>query len=85
MPNDFVSLFVPQEQERAAKAEEQVQRLAAMHEERVANLEARLAELSLTVGSYDHLRQQDQNAISKLKVINQQVPFSFLKHSKNLI
>ncbi|CAH0390858.1 unnamed protein product [Bemisia tabaci] len=58
---------IQQEQERAAKAEEQVQRLAAMHEERVANLEARLAELSLTVGSYDHLRQQDQNAISKLK------------------
>jgi hypothetical protein len=42
--------------------------LAAVHEERVANLEARLAELSETVGNYDRLRQQDQLAIQKLKV-----------------
>jgi hypothetical protein len=42
--------------------------LAAVHEERVVNLEARLAELSETVGNYDRLRQQDQMAIQKLKV-----------------
>lgn len=38
-----------------------------MHETRVAGLEARLAELSETVGGYDRLRQQDQQAIMKLK------------------
>lgn len=37
------------------------------HEARVAGLEARLAELSEIVGSYDRLRQQDQLAIQKLK------------------
>lgn len=37
------------------------------HETRVAGLEARLAELSEIVGSYDRLRQQDQSAIQKLK------------------
>lgn len=37
------------------------------HETRVAGLEARLAELSETVGGYDRLRQQDQHAIQKLK------------------
>lgn len=58
---------ISQEQKRVAEAEERARRLAAMHEERVANLEARLAELSETVGSYDKLRQQDQAAILKLK------------------
>lgn len=38
-----------------------------IHEARVASLEARLAELSEIVGSYDRLRQQDQLAIQKLK------------------
>lgn len=56
------------EQKRATDAEERARRLAAVHEERVANLEARLAELSETVGNYDRLRQQDQMAIQKLKV-----------------
>lgn len=37
------------------------------HEARVAGLEARLAELSEIVGGYDRLRQQDQQAIQKLK------------------
>ena len=37
------------------------------HEARVAGLEARLAELSDIVGGYDRLRQQDQQAIQKLK------------------
>lgn len=43
------------------------EKLAILHEDRVANLESRLAELSNTVGSYDRLRQQDQDNISKLK------------------
>lgn len=38
-----------------------------VHEKRVASLEARLAELSETVGGYDRARQQDQQAIQKLK------------------
>lgn len=38
-----------------------------MHEDRVANLEARLAELSDTVGAYDRLRQNDLSNIQKLK------------------
>lgn len=37
------------------------------HETRVAGLESRLAELSEIVGGYDRLRQQDQQAIQKLK------------------
>lgn len=55
------------EQQRAHRAEERSKSLAAMHEERVANLENRLAELSTTVGSYDRLRQIDQDNITKLK------------------
>ncbi|XP_066993533.2 GRIP and coiled-coil domain-containing protein 1 isoform X2 [Anabrus simplex] len=61
------SAAISQEQKRAADAEERARKLAAVHEERVANLEARLAELSETVGTYDRLRQQDQRAIMKLK------------------
>lgn len=38
-----------------------------VHESRVAGLEARLAELSETVGDYHRVRQQDQYAIQKLK------------------
>lgn len=49
------------------KNEERNKKLAALHEDRVANLEARLAELSNTVGTYDRLRQQDQENIQKLK------------------
>lgn len=60
--------LILKEQKRASDAEERGRRLAAVHEERVANLEARLAELSETVGNYDRLRQQDQMAIQKLKV-----------------
>ena len=57
-----------QEQNRAAETEERARKLAAVHEERVANLESRLAELSASVGSYDRLRQQDQLSIQRLKV-----------------
>ncbi|XP_024947719.1 GRIP and coiled-coil domain-containing protein 1 isoform X2 [Cephus cinctus] len=56
-----------EEQKRAGAAEQQARVLAMTHEARVAGLEARLAELSETVGGYDRLRQQDQQAIQKLK------------------
>ncbi|XP_055591974.1 GRIP and coiled-coil domain-containing protein 1 [Uranotaenia lowii] len=55
------------EQRRVMVAEERGKKLEEIHEERVANLEARLAELSEVVGTYDRLRQQDQENISKLK------------------
>lgn len=61
-------LITVKEQERASEAEERARRLAATHEERVANLEAKLAELSQTVGNYDRLRQNDQGALQKLRV-----------------
>ncbi|XP_020292388.1 GRIP and coiled-coil domain-containing protein 1 [Pseudomyrmex gracilis] len=58
---------IREEQKRASAAEQQARGLAMKHEARVAGLEARLAELSEIVGSYDRLRQQDQLAIQKLK------------------
>ncbi|RZF46461.1 hypothetical protein LSTR_LSTR012536 [Laodelphax striatellus] len=58
---------IQKEQERASEAEKQTKKLVAMHEERVANLEARLAELSHTVGNYDRVKEEDQCAIRKLK------------------
>lgn len=56
-----------QEQSRTIKAEEEIRNMSLFHEERVANLEARLAELSTTVGNYDRLRQQDKESIQSLK------------------
>lgn len=58
---------IQSEQQRAYLAEERNKALAAMHEERVASLESRLAELSATVGLYDRLRQTDQDNIAKFK------------------
>lgn len=55
------------EQRRANLAEEVNRKMAAVHEDKVALLEERLAELSSTVGSYDRLRQIDQENIFKLK------------------
>nr|XP_019933384.2 GRIP and coiled-coil domain-containing protein 1-like [Aedes albopictus] len=55
------------EQRRVLIAEDRSKKLEEVHEERVANLEARLAELSEVVGTYDRLRQHDQESISKLK------------------
>jgi hypothetical protein len=52
------------------KAEHAETRAAAARveqEQRVTNLEARLQELSDTVGTYDRLRQHDQQAITRLK------------------
>lgn len=55
------------EQARTSKAEEEIRNMSLFHEDRVASLEARLAELSSTVGNYDRLRQLDQKSIQKLK------------------
>lgn len=61
------AVAIRNEQKRALFAEETNRKLAALHEERVASLEARLSELSGTVGTYDRQRQQDQASIAKLK------------------
>ncbi|KAH8381381.1 hypothetical protein KR093_003929 [Drosophila rubida] len=61
------AVAIKQEQRRVLRAEEQSRRQAALHEDRVANLEARLAELSSSVGNYDRLRHQDQESIHTLK------------------
>ncbi|XP_034253388.1 GRIP and coiled-coil domain-containing protein 1 [Thrips palmi] len=61
------TVAIQEEQRRAKEAEDRARHLAAVHEERVANLESHLAELSESVGSYDRVRQQDQLAIQKLK------------------
>ncbi|XP_078053327.1 D-aminoacyl-tRNA deacylase isoform X2 [Augochlora pura] len=58
---------IHEEQKRATAAEQRARVLAITHETRVTGLEARLAELSEIVGGYDKLRQQDQQAIQKLK------------------
>ncbi|XP_064083212.1 GRIP and coiled-coil domain-containing protein 1-like [Macrobrachium nipponense] len=58
---------IQQERIRATAVEETARDLAQCHEERVASLEARLADLSLTVASYDRTRQDDLQAIQKLK------------------
>lgn len=55
------------EQQKSREAEERLNQARAMEEERVTALEAKLAELSEVVGSYDRVRQQDQIAIQKLK------------------
>lgn len=55
------------EKERARDVEERSKKLSLIQEERVVNLETRLAELSEIVGTYDRLRQQDQAEIHKLK------------------
>lgn len=55
------------EQRRALQAEQETKKLTLFHEERVSTLEARLSELSVTVGNYDRLRQHDQENIQKLK------------------
>ncbi|XP_004517914.1 GRIP and coiled-coil domain-containing protein 1 [Ceratitis capitata] len=61
------AVAIKNEKERVLQAEELSRRQAALHEDRVANLEARLAELSNTVGNYDRLRQQDQENIHTLR------------------
>lgn len=58
---------IDQESKRANEAEEKLNSLSAVSEERVASLESRLSELSQLIGNYDRLRQQDLSSIQKLK------------------
>ncbi len=69
-------LIFKQEQHNAAEAKEEARQLAEAHEKRVASLEARLAEFSERIGSYDRLRQQDLTQLSKLKVSLLNYPIS---------
>lgn len=74
------AVAIKNEQRRALLAEDTNRKLAAHHEERVASLEARLSELSNTVGTYDRLRQQDQFNIAKLK--DKLARLSIVKHEE---
>nr|CAG4646187.1 EOG090X04IO [Macrothrix elegans] len=60
-------LAIQQEQRNATEAKEAARSLAEAHENRVASLEARLAEFSERIGAYDRLRQQDLATVSRLK------------------
>ena len=51
----------------AERVELKVLELQSHQEKRVGNLEARLQELSQSVGNYEKLRQQDQDAISCIR------------------
>lgn len=70
MPERHFIIFIEQEQQNASEAKEAARQLDASHEKRVASLEARLAEFSERIGTYDRLRQQDLATVSKLKVRN---------------
>ncbi|XP_078275784.1 GRIP and coiled-coil domain-containing protein 1 [Rhinoraja longicauda] len=52
---------------KAAQAQEQLHHFSQMEEERVANLETRVSELSDLVGTYDKGKQKDKLTIHKLK------------------
>ena len=54
-------------QQRADESESTAREMTAHHESHIASLEARLAELSDSVGSVERLRQQDQQTIQKLR------------------
>ena len=66
---------VEMEQQKAKEAEERLSKARTTEEARVAALEAKLSELSSTVGNYDRVKQQDQIAI-------QWVLFFFLNDKK---
>ncbi|CAG9804091.1 unnamed protein product [Chironomus riparius] len=55
------------EKQRANEANERNKKLTALHEERVQNLESRIAELSRNFAHYHQLRESDQKSIIQLK------------------
>jgi len=55
------------EKQRANEANERNKKLTALHEERVQNLESRIAELSKNFAHYHQLRETDQKSIVQLK------------------
>ncbi|XP_078409294.1 GRIP and coiled-coil domain-containing protein 1 [Cetorhinus maximus] len=52
---------------KAAQAQEQLRHFSQMEEERVANLESKVSELSELLGTYDKSKQKDKMTIHKLK------------------
>uniref|UniRef100_A0A182QTW2 Armadillo-like helical domain-containing protein n=1 Tax=Anopheles farauti TaxID=69004 RepID=A0A182QTW2_9DIPT len=61
------AIAVADEKQRVRLAEESSKRLREIHEERVANFESRIRELSEMVGKYDRLKEQDKEHILQLK------------------
>uniref|UniRef100_A0A182PW79 GRIP domain-containing protein n=1 Tax=Anopheles epiroticus TaxID=199890 RepID=A0A182PW79_9DIPT len=61
------AIAVADEKQRVRLAEESSKRLREIHEERVANFESRIRELSEMVGKYDRLKEQDKEYILQLK------------------
>ncbi|XP_049281581.1 GRIP and coiled-coil domain-containing protein 1 isoform X2 [Anopheles funestus] len=61
------AIAVSDEKQRVCLAEESSKRLREIHEERVANFESRIRELSEMVGKYDRLKEQDKAHILQLK------------------
>lgn len=61
------AIAVADEKQRVRLAEENSKRLREIHEERVANFESRIRELSEMVGRYDRLKEQDKAHILQLK------------------
>ena len=55
------------EKQRANEANERNKKLTALHEERVQNLESRIAELSNNFAKYHQLRESDQKMMVQLK------------------
>ncbi|XP_065184875.1 GRIP and coiled-coil domain-containing protein 1-like [Sycon ciliatum] len=55
------------ERQRVVDAEQRISTVSRREEERVTSLEAQLAELTVMVGRYDRLREQDQQSISHLQ------------------
>lgn len=78
---DQHAIAIKNEQQRVQLAEEQSRKQTILHESRVANLESRLAELSTTVGTYDRLRQNDQESIQLLKLQIQDLEKTTAEHS----
>ncbi|XP_041786830.1 GRIP and coiled-coil domain-containing protein 1-like [Anopheles merus] len=61
------AIAVAEEKQRVRLAEENSKRLREIHEERVANFESRIKELSEMVGRYDRIKEQDKVYILQLK------------------
>ncbi|XP_040401046.1 GRIP and coiled-coil domain-containing protein 1 isoform X3 [Cygnus olor] len=66
LKNHFQSQLL-QEMRKTAQAEEQLRQHAQMEEQRVADLEGRVSEVSGLLGTYEKAKQKDQLVIQKLK------------------
>ncbi|NXH63987.1 GCC1 protein, partial [Rhabdornis inornatus] len=66
LKNHF-QLQLVQEMKKAAQAEEQLQQRSQREEQRVAELEAQVAQVSELLGTYEKAKQRDQATIQRLK------------------